>query len=281
MNGLHMGQSLGRSVARLPRPAFTLIELLVVISIIAILASLLLPALSKAKEKAKAANCVSNMKQIALAERMYMEDHSGSLTPLWRERGFPGWPPWTYDAASFAVQNPNLLWWQDELRLAGYAPARKVFDCPSLKWLATRAGGGSRSTNNTLGIGMNHREFGNTLAVSVPDRKPFRESEVVKPSAAIVFADAGGVTAATRNRPPDEWLEDKALDQALTVAGFGCSYFRVPSDPSFVEGDSRSLPRHNKRVNVTHLDGHVETMKNSGIGYQHARGHPAALWDRE
>ncbi len=256
------------------RRAFTLIELLVVIAIIAILAALLLPALAGAKVRARAIRCVGNEKQILLAAKLYLDDNGGAMIPLWVERGAPGWGSWNYDATTYVIQNPDFLWWQDKLRLAGYAPAQNLFSCPALTQPATGAKGGSASTIYSLGIGMNYPEYGCIDPVpgfSSPVYSPARENSVTRASQSIVFADAAGLT--DPNEPdPDKWTE---------VPGTGCAYFRVPSDMAdYAVGDSRSVPRHSGRVNAAFFDGHVAAVKNSSIGYNLQRTDYAELWSR-
>ena len=104
-----------RSMMRRTRPAFTLIELLVVVAIIALLISILLPSLSRAREQARVVKCASMMRQIGIVNHMYANEFDGKYVPIktsmdpYPGGGYYRWHslPWFLDAMGMQADEPT------------------------------------------------------------------------------------------------------------------------------------------------------------------------------
>jgi len=173
---------------RRTEPAFTLVELLVVIAVIGVLAGLLLPALARAKEKSRAAQCINNLRQWGLAFRMYADDNDDFLPR--RGQGvqtlalinrpddwFNALPPYFGQAPYDLMVSNNAM---------PDAQAPSVFICPT----AENPGG---TYFLPYGMNMNLSPWNLPLAIKF--------SQVMLPACVVAMADAPGQYASTYPSP--------------------------------------------------------------------------------
>lgn len=205
---------------------FTLIELLVIISIIAVLVSMLLPALNRARESAKNSRCVSNLKQIGQAQMLYAGDNEDYTTPLTLGESWTG--------------NNNYLWWMSLLIRNGYLP-------PPREWYAEKFGVVLDGVLFCPGVRLEEIDRSGGYALlenSTPGRHPNKNSYRLSPK----------LTRLKKSSKMIHVADQLHYQTGRTAVGYCCPTCK----PWTPVANSQIPPRHSGGGNASFFDGHVE-----------------------
>ncbi len=225
------------------RNAFTLIELLVVIAIIAILAAILFPVFAQAREKARAASCLSNIKQLSLGAVMYKQDYD--------ERPVPAWAGYATDQWNVTAR----VWWAG--LLFPYTKNYNIYICPSSSQNSvlgynTAGWAGDSTFRAEAGIGLNwYVPTGSSMPCTDSGIwLQIADATVGRPAEFINWLETGYGSVGGPNPRLNEcgvsWSPtwQSWRDQTKTTNGF---YF--------------GMVRHSGGMNVGFYDGHAKFMK--------------------
>ena len=205
------------------RQGFTLIEILVVVAIIAMLAAILFPVFSRARENARKTSCLSNLKQITTAWTMYAQDYDEKVCPsYYYTDGFDHEHAWDFDLiwGGYVDGNPQSY----TVGLLGpYTKNGQINNCPSFY--------GQAWGRPYTGYAYNATYIGGDDLSDIPTA---HLAQISDPVNTVLFADGGfGNPVSAQN------------------------YLRAPSDGLYLAGKVHFL--HNTTANVAYADGHVKS----------------------
>ncbi len=237
--------------ATAPRPlrGFTLIELLTVIAIISLLAAILFPVFAQAREKARQASCLSNMKQVGLAVLQYNQDSDETYPP-----SFYKLSSGACSASLTPVSWPRLL--------AAYAKDTGIYRCPSVAETPgnTPGTGDSPATRFPVTYAYNHFLGGNFCIVSGSSLPA-----TVRAASTVMLVDGGA--APEQGADPVRWKAKRSATAADPAAPdtLGRSPYLLVHAGTFppISTDDYGAPlaRHQGRTNVLWADGHAKSAR--------------------